>query len=461
MAKKKLSDLFLVELYKICLRNAAIFEIARDHIEYHYLPNEEYKLIWRSMVDHYELHGRSITIGLLAQQYEADKETTQLIKQIKDTPTPDENDIIDQLQEFLKQVIFISAHKELAEKYNQRDDEGAYQLLNEVAEKLADFRLKDERHFDNIIGGMTDRMENRKMSYLSTDETKFHTRKIPTGIVLGLDDQLKGGIDRKDTMLVMGPSGSGKSKLMKYCGYYNAKLGNRVVHIQAEGSKEEAEQCYDAAFAGTGVSTIETGMLDVYTISELDRAMEDIALKGGEIHMKAFEQFNEGSLADVRAFMQEIVDLFGPIDLLILDYLELMHPGDGKKYGTSNDQERKKREKLGQGFKNLCMEFNCAGITATQASTVPHESQNDPKFVYRREHISEFKGMVKPFSYFITINGTDQEKDKEVRRLHIDKFRKYSAPNPTFTVATNLGEERFYDHLRTLRIKQYGKAGIN
>ena len=445
MAKKQLSDLFLVELYKLCLRNAAMFELAKSHLEYHFLPSEEYKLIWRSMVDHFEVNGRLITLGVLGQQYEADKEVTPLIRQIKDTPIPNENDILEQLELFLKQMIFISTHKELADKYNERDEEGAFQLMLETAEKLSDFKLKDERHYNNIIDGMEERLDDRKQGYLSLDETKFHNRKVPTGIVYGLDDQLKGGIDRKDTMLIMGPSGSGKSKMMKYSGYYNSKLGNRTVHIQAEGSKEEAEQCYDAAFAGQDISVVETGMLDDYTSSLLDKALEDIQMKGGEIHLKAFEQFNEGSLADVRAFMQEIVNIFGPIDLLIVDYLDVMHPGDGKNYGTSNDQERKKREKLGQVFKNLCMEFNCAGITATQSTTIPHEAQNDPKFVYRREHISEFKGMVKPFSYFVTINGTDKEKELEVRRLHIDKFRKYAAPSPTFTVATNLGNERFYE----------------
>lgn len=456
--KKKLSDLFLVELFKLCLRNVAVFELSKDHIEYHYLPDEDHKYIWKAMCDHYEINGRGITIGLLGQQFEADKEVIALLRKIKDTPTPDETDIIDQLELFIKQMLFISTHEALADKFNEQDDEGAFLLMSEVADKLSNFKLKDEQHYDMIITDMEGRIETRQGEFLATDATKFNRRKIPTGFMIGLDDQLKGGIDRKDTFLWMGPSGSGKSKAMKFSGYYNSKIGHRVIHIQAEGSKEEAQQCYDAAYAGTNLSTMETGMLGEETMAELRVALDNISEKGGEIHLKAFETFDEGSLLDVKNYMQEIVDLFGPIDLIILDYLELMHPGDGKKYGTTNEQERKKREALGNGFKNLCMEFDCAGITATQSTTVGHSEQNDPKFVYRREHISEFKGMVKPFSYFATINGTDAEKDNNTRRVHIDKFRKYAAPNPTFTVATNFENERFYDHLRTVRMVQHGKA---
>ena len=457
MAKKKfLSDLFLFELFKLSLRNTKLFELSKDHIEYHYLPDENYKYIWKAICDHHELSGNLITIGLLGQKFEADNEITTLLRKIKDTPVPDEDDILDQLELFIKQMLFISTHESLAAKFNEQDDEGAFQLMLEVAEKLSDFKIKDERHYDIIIGGMSDRIETRQADFLATDMSKYKPKKIPTGFLLGLDDQMMGGIDRKDTMMLMGPSGSGKSKMMKYSGYYNSKLGNRVIHIQAEGSKEEAEQCYDAAYAGTNISVMETGMLGEDTLNELEIALDNIAAKGGEIHLKAFESFDEGSLLDVKNYIQEIVDLYGPIDLIVLDYLELLHPGDGKKYGTSNEQERKRREALGNGFKNLCMEFDAAGITATQASTVGHSEQNDPKFVYRREHISEFKGMVKPFSYFVTINGTDTEKDNNTRRIHIDKFRKYSAPTPTFTVATNFENERFYDHLRTVRLRQHG-----
>tara|TARA_R110000772_G_C13310332_1_gene440665 strand:- start:61268 stop:62656 length:1389 start_codon:yes stop_codon:yes gene_type:complete len=456
MAKKQLNEFFITELYKVCLRQSDVFELARAHVEYHFLPSEDHKLIWRSMVNHYEVTGRLISIGILGQQYEADKDVMKVIGDIANSDEPNIEDLLEQLEIFIKQMIFISAHKELAELYNKNDDDGAFQLMTEVAEKLSNFKIKDETYYHNIIEGMEDRMDDRKDEFTSVDPSKFRARKIPTGIVLGCDDQLKGGVDRKDTLMLMGPSGSGKSKMLKFMGYYNSKLGHRIVHIQAEGSREEAEQCYDAAYAGISIAVAETGMLDEDTTEELSAALKDIQRKGGEIHLKAFETFDEGSLLDVRNYMREIVDLYGPIDALVLDYLELLHPGDGKTYGTSNDQERKRREKLGQGFKNLCMEFDCAGFTATQSSTVSHDDQNDPTFVYRREHISEFKGMIKPFSYFITINGTEAEKDENRRRLHWDKFRKYNAPVPTFPIATNMENERFYDHLRTVKIRQYG-----
>lgn len=452
MKERQLSKFFILELFAICLKRKSVLEVANSHLQYHFLPSKEYKEIWKSISNHYKLTGELITLGILSQQFRESNDIMDILGRVSEVDPPDETIMIDQIEIFIKKMIFIDAHRELAERYNKQDDEGAFQLMTETAEKLSEFKLLPDNHFNNIIGGIHDRISDRKERSLASLSNKKRDRKIPTGIQLEVDNQIHGGVDRGDTLLWMGVSGGGKSKAIKYSGYYNSKLGNRVVHIQAEGTLQEALDLYDAAYVGQPVEELETGMLDEKTQTELNIAINQLKQKGGEIHIKAFEQFGIASLLDVKAFMDLVVKKFGPIDLLLLDYLELVDPGDGKYY----KEERYRREAIANGFKNLCKEFDCAGITATQAMDISHAALNDSKFVLRREHISEFKGMVKPFSYFLTINATDQEIEKDLRRLHWDKCRKYKIQKRTFTIATNFNNERFYDNIQTQLLARYG-----
>jgi hypothetical protein len=446
-----LSDFFLLELFSVCLKRKSVVEIASQHLQYHFLPSKEYKLIWQQISNYYFVNKQLITLGVLGQHFSATPEAIDILRKVSNTEPPDESVILDQLEIFVKKMIFVDAHKSLAEKYNKQDNDGAFDLLVKTAEKLSNFTITAKNQFHTVVGGIKDRIEDRKNQEEVTTDRK--DKKIPTGIMYELDTQLKGGIDRGDTFLWLAGSGEGKSKAMKYSGYYNAKIGNRVVHIQAEGTLNEALEQYDAAFIGQPVDVVETGLLDMVQKEQLDDIIFRLKERKGEIFVKAFEQFGDSSLIDVRSFMNDVVKTYGGIDLLILDYLELMQPGD-----KSYKDERLRRSALGEGFKNLCMEFNCSGMTATQAMDIPHKDKNDPSFVLRRQHISEFKGMLKPFSYLASINGTEKEIQQNLRRVHLDKWRKYALQKKTFTIATNFDNERFYDSMATQMLVRYGRT---
>lgn len=456
--EKQLSKFFILELFSVCLKRISVLEIAIEHVQYHYLPSQEYKKVWKSIVTNYQLSKTLISLGTLSQQYITDRDVLEILNKISTIDTPSETVIVEQLELFIKKMIFIDTHRELADRYNKQDEDGAYKLLSDAAEKISEFTLSKKAYFHNIVEGIEDRLAERREATMSgSTAVRAPSSKIPTGIQLELDSQLKGGIDRGDTMLWMAISGGGKSKAMKYSGYYNSKIGNRVVHIQGEGTLQEALQQYDAAFIGASVDVVESGLLNIETQKDLSSVVNHIRERGGEIHLKAFEQFGSVSLSDVRAFCYDVVKAYGPIDLLILDYLELFNPGDGKHH----KEERMRREATANQFKNLCMELNCAGISATQAMDVPHQMRNDAKFVLKREHISEFKGMVKPFSVFATINATDDEIKTGIKRIHIDKFRKYYLPVPTFPVVINFENERFYDGVETHKLLSYGRTDVH
>ena len=440
----KLNKNFVNELFKLSLRKKAILELCITHLKYHYLPDQWYKEIFKQQWEYYMATEKLITIGLLSTEIETKPKALKVLNEIKIADTLDEEACITQLEEFIKRKFFTEFYDEIGEKYEKGNREEAYDQVMEFTEQMQNFQLKDTSTYTKIIGGFNDRYETR------VSKEQVSKKKVPTGIP-EMDELMFGGVDRQDIALVMAESGVGKSYFLRWIGLSAARRGFRVVHIQVEGSKQECVDSYDAGIAGNSISNIEYGNLSSKELQEVKKAIANIEQGQGEIFVKAFEQFDNGSMRDVHTYCQEITDKFGQIDLLVLDYIDETDAGDGKRYSTSNDGERKRRESTAKKFKNTCIEFDCAGWTATQSNTRPPEEKNDPEFVLTRYHVSEFKGLIKPFSYFITLNQTSDEKEQGVMRIYRDKWRKYSnSTSRVIPLCTTYGSGRFYNHERTI-----------
>jgi len=90
-----------------------------------------------------------------------------------------------------------------------------------------------------------------------------------------------------------------------------------------------------------------------------------------------------------------------------------------------------------------------ACIATTQANDIRPERFNNPDFVMTRSEISEFKGLIRPFSVFFSLNQTFDEYEAGVCRIYIDKLRKYKS-GMTLKIYQSLTNSRFYDSHRTL-----------
>ena len=440
---KKLSENFILELFKVCMRNKRVFEIALQHIKYQFLPGEEYKLVWEAMLRYYEGSNKLITPGLLSQKFVDEPNVIELIADIKNAHLPDKDSVLEQLEVFVKNRIFLAGYDKLGDLFNEGNKEGAFQHMSSIAESLNDFSIK-EQYFDKVFEGFAERHSERGKKRTMGELMK---PKIPTGIDC-FDDLSRGGPDRGDLVLWLAQSGVGKTKCLRTIGVNSARRGYKVAHIQAEGTRDECLSGYDACWTGQKLFDIEIGSVDQETRAKIDKASKNVRTGGGEIYVESFEQFNTASLADVREIIINLEKNYGKIDVVLLDYFELFDPGDGKKYNAS--EERQRREALASKLKNIAVEFDVVIHTATQASTVDPAKLNNPKFVMTRYDVSEFKGVIRPFSYFITMNQTDDEKQNSLMRLHFDKVRKYKG-GQTFKIYQRYDRERFYDRNRTIR----------
>ena len=446
---------FLVELFGACFKPAYndLLQVVVKEVKPIYLPTEEYKQILRALQIGYNTLNKAPSLPALSQKFSDDLEVLSLIEEIIKVKEVDGQQLLEELEKFNKEREFLKTYDELADLWNKGDKETAYKMLLTTADKINNYSLT-QSSFTPVFSGMNHRHQARIVA--SNDKGGKETRKVPLNIS-EQDDILHGGMDRGDTYLYIGGSGRYKSTALRYHGYSAAKQGFTVVHFQAEDTKETTLNLYDSALLGESLYNVESANVTDKKINALITSLKKANFEGGEIYLKAFEKFSGANLADCIKLLNELRRQVGQIHLIIFDYLELFDPSDGVKY-SANDS-RQKRESIANKMKNIAMEFDSAVLTATQSSDLSQDLLDDEDFVLTRNHISEFKGLVKPFSGVFTLNQTRDESENGVMRIYNDKFRKYPS-RQIVKIGQSVNIGRFYSQKKTIEFGFYKSRSI-
>lgn len=445
MAKNDgLASNFVVELLAAALEKRTVFDIVRQYLKFSYLQVESEKKLWQWVTKRYDRTGKIPTIGQIQQQFQDDENVLEKLEEIADVEIDEENGghemIVDTFEKFIKKMKFLEANDKIADLYNQGKKEQSWDMFVKYAEDFSKFSIQDAK-FETVFGDFAERQAKRK-----SDDWQFRY-KIPTGID-EIDYRLggeNGGPETGECVLWLGDSGAGKSQVLVSVGIAAARQGFRVAHFQLEGTKEQCLNRYDAAWTGTLYQDVKLGNITAKKMEVTKRIIKK--LRKSDIIVSSEETFNAKTLPDIRREVKEMEKKYGKIDVIIIDYLELLEVGDGHNY--TPHEERFRQAKLAKGMKMLAMEFNAVVHTATQSSSIGEEQKNDPEFVITRAQLSEDKGKIRPFDIFITINQTRDESKEEIMRLHTDKLRDYKNGDPIH-ICNNFAYARFYDRKRTL-----------
>ena len=375
--------------------------------------------------------------GVLSQIFRKDKEVMTILHDLKDIHIDDHESVTRGLETFLKQNLFVDSYNQIGDYYNKGKKDQAYSEFVKRAEDFVSFSLQSET-LDRVFSDFKARNTQREIDKIDGSKRV----RIPTGID-ELDKYIK-GTETGEFVLIMGDSGSGKSFLGNHLGISSARRGYDVYHAQAEGTKEQVLNRYDSAFTGTRYYDVKINDFSAKNLKGAHRAVDDT--QRGEIFVRAFEQFGSASVMDIR---NDIIEIKKTRDVkyVIVDYLDLIDPGDGMLYPPN--MERFRQQKVSRLFKNLAMEQNVVVVAFTQSSSISPDDLNDPDFVITRYNIAEDKGKLRPADLFITINKTRDEKKEKVCRLYIDKAREHSG-GQVIKIVQNLAFSRFYDRKKTI-----------
>lgn len=441
-----LTEGFVKELIAYAMASRTVFEVVLQNMKFQYLQTEAEKTVWKALTKYNAKYKKQPTYGLLEQMCAESEDALILIDEISTLPTDlGQYELLEQFQEYLRQMMFLDANERIVETFNRGNKNDSYELFMQMADRMQNFSIMSSR-FERVFGDFEERNKRRQ---LGDDGRRF---RVPTGID-ELDYSLGGllgGPESGEACLILADSGVGKSQALIHIGLTASRLDHVVAHFQLEGTADQCLNRYDAAWTGILQSEIKTGNIDKNRFKALERIIAKQSKH--DVHVMAQEEYGGKTVADMRRDLKDLVRSQGRVDVIIVDYLELLSTGDGINY--TPESERHRQTKIARALKELAMEFNAVLWTATQSNNVPRENRNDPKFVITRDNLSEDKGKIRPFDIFITLNQTDDERTDNVIRIWRDKIRDHKNPGKPIFIATNYDHARFYDRMRTANLEE-------
>jgi replicative DNA helicase len=320
---------------------------------------------------------------------------------------------------------------------------------------IVNFSLRASKNqFLRVFSDFTSQNKDKQLKHERGEDV---SEKVPFGIDI-LDDKTFGGIDVGDIAMWIMRSGVGKSTVLKWTGMYACRLGYDVLHIQLEGSKQEAFDKYSQIWTKLDYKDLKFGDISKDKMDQLKNVISEMNKVGKELFIYSFEKFGEASIVDVRDIVIEYQKMKGKFpDIIIIDSLDLLKTGENTKIDTDPNWKKDKMQRVAQRMKDIATEFKTRILTATQTSDVPFSLWNDIDKVIDRSHTEGDRTLVKPFSFVFTFNATMDEIKNNVGRIFIDKFRNYKINDPICKIATKYDKGSFYDRKRTLEIMERSK----
>ena len=171
-----------------------------------------------------------------------------------------------------------------------------------------------------------------------------------------LDKKLFGGFNRGELNIFAGGSGSGKSLFLANMGVNWCLAGMNVLYLTFELSENLVSMRLDSM-------TTDIPSRDVFkSIDDVEMKVKMIGKKSGAFQVKYMPTGKNAN--DIRAYLKEYEIKTGrKVDVLLIDYLDLMHPIAAK---ISAENLFVKDKYVSEELRNLAMELNCIFVTASQ-----------------------------------------------------------------------------------------------
>lgn len=438
-----------MDLFYTCMENDYILAVVMEHVRKEYLPDRDFITLHSSLRSYYKDYKKAPTFSILKQMIANNKSAVSLLDDIYDSASIIETEqILEQLESYIKQVRFQKIYKEVGELYNKSGHEEASKKLQEYTEWASTFNLRSSEFVD-VIDTFGIRFKANRQKHNADNKmlpiTRFYIDEL---------DAMNNGRDlRTQLTCFMAPTGVGKSHAARWIGKNACQIdGLNVLHFQLEGSKDEVVNAYSASLVSCSTYRYETGTIRDIDISRMEAMLKAVA---GKLYVKSYPKFNAHvSTIDIRNGIQDFKKRhnINP-DVVIIDSIDLLTDSSGRKYGENG--ERHKRIAVANDLKDLAADENVWMVGTYQSTIENRDWLNDEKNVLTEFNTAEAKGLARPMTHLITLNQSDRERKEHTMRLNVAKSRFFEKGEP-FKIATDYENEQFYDQVRTMNINKVG-----
>ena len=444
-----LTEEFLMDLFYTCMENDYILAVVMEHVRKEYLPDRDFITLHSCLRSYYKDYKKAPTFSILKQMIANNKSAVSLLDDIYDSASVIETEqILEQLENYIKQVRFQKIYKEVGELYNKQGHEEASKKLQEYTEWASTFNLRSSEFVD-VIETFGIRFKANRQKHNADNKmlpiTRFYIDEL---------DAMNNGRDlRTQLTCFMAPTGVGKSHAARWIGKNACQIdGLNVLHFQLEGSKDEVVNAYSASLVSCSTYRYETGTIRDIDMSRMEAMLKAVA---GKLYVKSYPKFNAHvSTIDIRNGIQDFKKRYNiNPDVVIIDSIDLLTDSSGRKYGENG--ERHKRIAVANDLKDLAADENVWMVGTYQSTIENRDWLNDEKNVLTEFNTAEAKGLARPMTHLITLNQSDRERKEHTMRLNVAKSRFFEKGEP-FKIATDYDNEQFYDQVRTMNINKGG-----
>ena len=444
-----LTEEFLMDLFYTCMENDYILAVVMEHIRKEFLPDRDFITLHSCLRAYYKDYKKAPSFSILKQMIANNKSAVALLDDIYDSASVIETEqILEQLESYIKQVRFQKIYKEVGELYNKQGHEEASKRLQEYTEWASAFSLRSSEFVD-VIETFSIRFKANRQKHNAENKmlpiVRFYIDEL---------DAMNNGRDlRTQLTCFMAPTGVGKSHAARWIGKNACQIdGLNVLHFQLEGSKDEVVNAYSASLVSCSTYRYETGTIRDVDIEKMESMLKAVS---GKLYVKSYPKFNANvSTVDIRNGIQDFKKRYNiNPDVVIIDSIDLLTDASGRKYGENG--ERHKRIAVANDLKDLAADENVWMVGTYQSTIENRDWLNDEKNVLTEFNTAEAKGLARPMTHLITLNQSDRERKEHTMRLNVAKSRFFEKGEP-FKIATDYENEQFYDRARTMNINRVG-----
>ena len=346
----------------ILLDNLA-YNQAAEHLHPDDFSLDSHRRIYSRMVDLAE-SSRPIDMITLVEELDRRKELeaigdvgyiSGLIDGVPDRPSIEHYIKIVRDKALLRGLIH-AANSAIAKAAEQSDP--AEEILNEAEATI--FQLSEKR----IGRGFMGVQEIIKDSFGSIDALLQRGQRI-TGLETYYTelDEMTSGLQPSDLVIVAARPSMGKTSFAMNVAENSAIHGGKVVGVfSLEMSKEALLQRMLCSVARVDAHKFRTGSLWQEDTRKIQHAVEQLA------HAPIFVDDTPGiAVSEMRAKARRLLQSQGKLDLLIVDYLQLMSGGGGRRYENRTQEV----SAISRGLKGLAKELRVPVIALSQLSRAP------------------------------------------------------------------------------------------
>ncbi len=302
--------------------------------------------------------------------------------------------------------------KPVIKKYVQR--EILARTAKDIATSLDDEALDASLHHAVLSRALeiTDRLASLPLHIIEASlpgESEYRDGLCSLGLTSKLDTVIGGGIANGELVVFMAPPARGKTSLLVKVGAEAAKSGKAVLHITLEINRNKVVRRYDQALTGFDRDEICANPKTIIG------ARKAIYANGGSVQVQDWS-YKEITPHDIRSMVQRIRMGGGRVDLLLIDYLQLMSPN--KRASNRQMDRRHAYGQLGIDIRALAVECNIPVVTAWQVNRA-----GSSKNMITEADIAECWDIIMHSDIILSLNQSDAERNEKYMRIGVVKQR--------------------------------------